>query len=221
MPQPSAVQLLPPVIALATLAVTLAFGERTGNLRTKAIFKPITSAMFLLTAFMQGPQHLYDWLVVAGLVLCAIGDVALIRRERAWFLAGLVAFLLGHLAYAAAFNARVPITTLPSVPMAAIGAVSAGLFLYFRPHLGRMLWPTLAYVVAITLMLIGAMALAAAEGGSVGPGLLVPLGATLFYVSDITVARDRFVPGTGFANRAYGLPLYYAAQFLFAFSIGY
>jgi uncharacterized membrane protein YhhN len=214
-------QLLPPALAFVTLTVTLIFGERTGNLRIKGIFKPITSAMFLLTALMQDPQHLYDWLIVAGLGLCAIGDVALIRRERSWFLAGLVAFLLGHVAYAVAFNTRASLLTLHPVPMAAIIAVSIGLFLYFRPHLGKMLWPAAAYIVVITLMLISAMAVAAGEGGSVGPGLLVPLGATLFYVSDITVARDRFMPGVGFANRAYGLPLYYAAQFLFALSIGH
>ena len=214
------IQLLPVALALVTLSVTLFFGERTGNLRIKAIFKPITSALFLMTAWLQGPQHLYDWLMVAALTLCALGDVALIRRDRQWFLTGLVAFLLGHVAYAAAFNARVPLFTLHTVPMTAISAFSCGLFLYFRPYLGKMLWPVAAYVLAITLMLIGAMALAAGEGGSVGPGLLIPLGATLFYFSDITVARDRFVPGVGFANRLFGLPVYYAAQFLFAFSIG-
>ena len=213
-------QVLPPALALVTLTVTLLLGERTGNLRIKRIFKPITSAMFLLTAMLQGPRLPYDWLIVAGLALCAVGDVALIRRDRPWFLAGLVAFLLGHVAYAAAFNTRAPMLTLQSMAVAGIGAVSVGLFLSFRPHLGRMLWPATAYIVVITLMLISAMAVAAAEGGSPGPGLLVPLGATLFYVSDITVARDRFLPGVGFANRAYGLPLYYAAQFLFAFSIG-
>lgn len=214
-------QLLPSAFALVTLTVTLIFGERTGNLRIQGIFKPLTSAMFLLTALMQGPQHSYDWLIVTGLALCAVGDVALIRRERSWFLAGLVAFLLGHVAYTMAFNTRASLLSLHAVPMAAIAVVSIGLFLYFRPHLGKMLWPAAAYIVVITLMLISAMAVAAGEGDSIGPGLLVPLGATLFYASDITVARDRFMPGVGFANRVYGLPLYYVAQFLFAFSIGH
>ena len=39
--------------------------------------------------------------------------------------------------------------------------------------------------------------------------------AVAFYLSDVSVARDRFV-APGFGNRIWGLPLYYAAQLLFA-----
>ena len=49
---------------------------------------------------------------------------------------------------------------------------------------------------------------------------LIATGATLFYLSDITVALDRFVTGPRFVNRAIGLPLYYGGQFLLAYSIG-
>ena len=38
-----------------------------------------------------------------------------------------------------------------------------------------------------------------------------------FYLSDLAVARDRFV-SPGFANALWGLPLYYVAQLLFAYS---
>ena len=42
--------------------------------------------------------------------------------------------------------------------------------------------------------------------------------ALLFYASDFFVARDRFVR-PGFVNRLIGLPLYYAAQAWFAWTI--
>jgi uncharacterized membrane protein YhhN len=45
------------------------------------------------------------------------------------------------------------------------------------------------------------------------------VGAVMFYVSDIFVAHQRFVMQS-FTNRLIGLPLYYAAQFLLAFSVG-
>jgi hypothetical protein len=45
------------------------------------------------------------------------------------------------------------------------------------------------------------------------------VGAVLFYVSDIFEAHDRFVTEQ-FYNRFIGLPLYYTAQFLLAFSVG-
>jgi len=45
------------------------------------------------------------------------------------------------------------------------------------------------------------------------------VGAVFFYVSDIFVANQRFVIEQ-FYNRLIGLPLYYTAQFLLAFSVG-
>ena len=45
------------------------------------------------------------------------------------------------------------------------------------------------------------------------------IGAVFFYVSDIFVAHQRFVMAH-FYNRLFGLPLYYMAQFLLAFSVG-
>jgi hypothetical protein len=43
----------------------------------------------------------------------------------------------------------------------------------------------------------------------------VAVGALAFAASDVSVARDRFVRPE-FVNRAWGLPLYYAAQLLLA-----
>jgi uncharacterized membrane protein YhhN len=48
---------------------------------------------------------------------------------------------------------------------------------------------------------------------------LVFLGALFFYISDLFVARHRFVRAA-FENRLAGLSLYYAGQFMLAVSIG-
>ena len=50
--------------------------------------------------------------------------------------------------------------------------------------------------------------------------VLVPAGALLFYLSDLAVARDRFVVRR-FASRAWGLPAYYLAQVLLALTLGH
>jgi hypothetical protein len=47
--------------------------------------------------------------------------------------------------------------------------------------------------------------------------MLAATGAVAFTASDISVARDRFMQH-GFANRAWGLPLYYLAQVMLALS---
>jgi uncharacterized membrane protein YhhN len=80
--------------------------------------------------------------------------------------------------------------------------------------------PVICYILVITAMVVGAWSM-------VGAGELKPagrmaafIGALGFYVSDIFVARQRFLK-TEFVNRLIGLPLYYGGQFMLAFSIGW
>ena len=49
--------------------------------------------------------------------------------------------------------------------------------------------------------------------------ILVFTGAFLFYISDIFVARHRFIKKE-FFNRLIGLPLYFTGQYVLAFSVG-
>lgn len=79
--------------------------------------------------------------------------------------------------------------------------------------------PVTAYIVVISLMLTAASSLLGEN--SVLPRLqsMVTGGALAFYISDIFVARNRFIK-TAFLNRLLGLPLYYTGQFLLAFSVG-
>jgi uncharacterized membrane protein YhhN len=75
---------------------------------------------------------------------------------------------------------------------------------------GKLRGPVMAYIVVIT----GMVALAAGSRSA-----WIAAAATAFFVSDLSVARDRFV-APGFGNRLWGLPLYYSAQILFVLSIG-
>jgi len=68
-----------------------------------------------------------------------------------------------------------------------------------------------SYLAAISLMVV----LASGTMAAAGPQLLI--GAVMFAVSDIFVARERFV-SPSVVNRLWGLPLYYAAQLIFALS---
>ena len=45
------------------------------------------------------------------------------------------------------------------------------------------------------------------------------VGALGFFLSDLAVARERFV-AKGFTNKLWGLPLYYGAQLLLAWTAG-
>jgi uncharacterized membrane protein YhhN len=70
-----------------------------------------------------------------------------------------------------------------------------------------------AYVGTLVAMCTLAIAHSAASGS-----WLPAVGAVAFAASDVSVARDRFVV-SALLNRAWGLPVYYSAQLLLAWSI--
>jgi uncharacterized membrane protein YhhN len=129
-------------------------------------------------------------------------------------LAGLVSFLLGHVAFAVAF-VSVPFAA-GTAAAAALAVVPAAVFalIWLRPHVsGGMRGAVVAYVAVISLMVLCA---AGAAAGTGRPAIAV--GAVCFFLSDLAVARERFVASTAW-NRAWGLPLYYGAQLILASTV--
>ena len=157
----------------------------------------------------------YGRWILAALVLSWFGDVFLIpRRAPRAFQAGILSFLLGHVAFTAAFVIRG--LDLRIALLAALLALVASLLAarWLRPHVpAQMRIPVHAYLIVLSLMLV----CAAAASGSSGDARIL-LGALMFYASDLSVARDRFVVSQ-FTNRAWGLPLYFAAQLVLATSV--
>ena len=206
--------------AAAFLLAGLLFYEKRDSTRGLLLTKPFLSALFVVTA-LTGPQAdpgYFRW-ILAGLLLCLAGDIFLIFFfSRIPFLAGLASFLAGHILYAIAFFSLAGPGTANWIAIVFIVVISGGVFAWLRPHLGKMLVPVIAYIAIITVMVIGAVSLAGSETVRFPGRALALAGAILFYLSDIFVARQRFATRNYF-NRAVGLPLYVAAQFLIAFSI--
>jgi len=84
------------------------------------------------------------------------------------------------------------------------------------PHLGSFRTPVSLYSAIIAVMVATSFLAAPPQGAA--PSLMVIAGAVGFAVSDVSVARDKFV-AQDFINRAWGLPLYYGAQLLLAASV--
>ncbi|MEE4609412.1 MAG: lysoplasmalogenase [Desulfobacteraceae bacterium] len=206
--------------AMGLLALVLFF-ERRQRRTFYLPLKTVVSLLFIAAALVQPrPLTSYFHFLMAGLVCCLAGDVLLALPGQKAFRLGLVAFLLGHLAYVLAFvRFSSPRGVVFWAATVAVLAVSAFVFRWLEPFLGRMRGAVLAYVAAISTMLIAALAVAGNAGLAPSGRALVLLGAICFYLSDLFVARHRFV-ALGFANRLYGLPLYYIGQFLLAFSVG-
>jgi uncharacterized membrane protein YhhN len=210
-------------IAILTLALpllaALLFYAKKESIRGLLLTKPFLSALFVVTALV-GP-HMnpeYFVLILTGLLLCMAGDVFLIFfSSKKLFLAGLVSFLAAHVLYSAAFFSMASPGTLALIAAALCLMVSGSVFAWLKPQLGSMLVPVVAYIIIITLMVIGAASLMENKHLSFAGRAFAFSGAILFYVSDIFVARHRFIKKE-YVNRLAGLPLYYAGQFMMAYS---
>ncbi|MBK5268984.1 MAG: hypothetical protein JJE47_16310 [Acidimicrobiia bacterium] len=197
-----------PVLLTGFALIGLLVAEKLNN-RSRLMFKTLASLGFIWSAIAGGlPASLPGTLILVGLCLSFIGDVMLVFENQ--FLVGLVAFAAAHLAYAAGFmftGVNLPVV----VPVAAIAVVA---FLAVRRWLlwrvtSRLQNPVLGYMLIISVMLV------AAAGSS---NLVIYAGAALFYLSDLAVARHRFV-APGLENKLIGLPLYYAAQLILASTV--
>ena len=207
------------VLAIILLSVLLYF-ENKQQMKGLLATKTLLSSLFVLAALLQPhPMLRYYYFMLAGLLFCLAGDILLALPQKKMFLRGLIAFLLGHVFYIFAF-----LNFTRSGPWTWTGTlviliVSSVIYFKLRPHLAKMKIPVLCYCLVITVMLAGAWSIFA-DSGLTRPGrIMLFSGALVFYISDIFVARDRFLKKE-FFNRLIGLPLYYAGQFLLAFSIG-
>ena len=201
-------------VALCLVAVAgLLVAERRGSQKGLWLTKPVASAAFIWLGVASGALgSTYGKLVLAGLALCMLGDVLLIPRDRPGvFRAGVFAFLLGHVAYSAAFL---------TLPLSLVGLVAGGVVLAVvigtvLRWMGPALPPDMVAAVRTYMVVIGVMSTLACGVTAAGGPWQVAIGALAFTASDVSVARDRFVQHE-FVNRAWGLPLYFGAQLLLA-----
>lgn len=201
------------VCMLATLA--LLWAEARQAREARAAFKTIASTAFIVVALAADATATpYGRLILIALALSWWGDVLLLAQRSAVFLAGLGTFLLAHVVYAWAF-ASGPLhggaLLVGAALMLAVGVIVLRAFWPRLKPLYRIAVP--AYVAAIGVMCT--LAIGAGVGSS---AWWLPAAALAFAASDISVARDRFI-GHAFANKAWGLPLYYAAQLVLAASV--
>ena len=176
-------------------------------------FKPLTM-LIAIALVLRSDARGRGWLL-AALVGSLAGDAFLMFDG--FFIAGLGAFLLAHIAYTLRFRLDAP--WLPDRrALLAVGSVAVVMF--------AVLWagglptglraPVAAYVLAIALM--AAQALGRASVLRDAGARRVALGALCFMLSDSLLATDRFVtplPG----RDLWVLASYYAAQCLIVWGL--
>lgn len=156
----------------------------------RLVTKPLALLFLVLVAVALEPfdETIRTWMVV-GLVLSLLGDIFLLGRSKAMFVGGLVSFLLGHVAYVIAMQ-QAPRSTVGTViglavVLLAIATVGRRIVSGVGELGDKELVPAvIAYLVVISAMVVSAF-------GTTAVWAIV--GAGLFYVSDATLAWNRFL----------------------------
>lgn len=165
-------------------------------------------------AFMEGGPIL----LIAALILSAVGDAFLAYNGDRAFMGGLVAFLLGHLAYVALFllgGGGIDAIAGWRIALAVVMvlAVAGSIAVLWRGVPGAMRLPVLVYSLAILAMGVASLTV---------PNPVVTLGAVLFMASDSLLALARFRPdladGRGWVPFAVWT-LYYLGQALITLGV--
>jgi uncharacterized membrane protein YhhN len=160
--------------------------------------KPATTLSLLLVLGLPGQNTLHDRfgvLVVGAVLLCALGDTALLHEGKGFFMAGLLLFLLAHGAFTAAFllgGARGPLDPPALAGLVVVSLASIWLVYKLWARVDRGLrGPVVVYALAISLMVGAAYVLL---GGPWPSYVTFPItaGAVSFYLSDAILAWSRF-----------------------------
>ena len=156
-----------PLVALAAVSLAAHLrGEYGGPKWQVYLFKPLTTVLLFLAAVVPPPlaDGRYTAGIAGGLLASIAGDIFLMLPGDQ-FLAGLLCFLVAHLAYLLAFTAGVPPGQSPWL-LLPLGAAAVGLLVLLWPGLGRMKGPVVVYSAVILVMVwqAGARALALLRG---------------------------------------------------------
>jgi uncharacterized membrane protein YhhN len=198
------------LIAAACAAIVNWWAVFTDRRSVERVAKPLTMVVLVALASMAGDAStIVRILVVIGAAFGVIGDAALLGTGRRWFLTGLVAFAVGHMAYtAAAIALGVGVTGV-------FGAAIAILLLSYR--FIPLVIPAARVsggTSMVTAVLIYATIIAAMVTTAVGTGVWVAAcGALLFALSDWVLGQRQFLGPEMFPRLAVMVP-YHIGQTL-------
>jgi len=170
-------------------------------------------ALFLAGCAWAYTRPRFGIWVALGVAFGAVGDYSLSNAERSWFLAGVAAFLIGHVAYSIAFakdlhvtKPRLAVIVVTTVFMTALVTAVA----FRMKSLGdqELILPVAVYVLVMGVM----MALAVLHQS---PTWFIAAGAVIFVISDAHIAFNHMLlSSTWLPLSLSGYATYYLAQYL-------
>jgi uncharacterized membrane protein YhhN len=214
--------LIPLCLCLACIFIAV---ERQGRLIISVFLKGMASVCFVILGFLASGKGEGSGLILCGLILGAVADVLLNLRYvfkekgKLAFLAGILVFLSGHIAYLAAVFpgcSHKLITVIAAAVLTAL--IMKWLFAIITAEKTFIIFG-IVYIGAIVLLNCTAFANLAAEPTAFK--MIFFAGALLFLVSDIILIVNTFGSSSRFTLRVTNLILYYIGQILIALSLMY
>ena len=195
----------------------LLFAEVKNKDALKWVCKPIAGLIFLYAALFYGAEgSVYGHLIFLGLMLSFVGDCALLKQGTGrMFALGVAAFAAAHMAYGFAFAHIAGLHWLWPLGLFALCLIGYAFPKRQSPDGPHKLDRLVTAYSAMIAVMTGLALYAAWSTGL----WLIALAAILFVISDIFVGRNRFGPSH---PKQFWIitPFYFAAQILFALSIG-
>ncbi len=189
------------------------------------VTKPLTM-VFLIAWYLYRLPNLGEWigiLFLIGLIFSLAGDIYLMLPSK-YFIAGLLAFLLAHIAYILGFNISglyyKPIALLFILAIIITGIPIHGRLKRALVGAGKqsLVLPVSIYIIVISIMVLSAAITLIRPEWSLASAIMATIGAVLFYASDAVLAWNRFVKPMRYGRLA-NMLMYHLGQYLITFGI--
>jgi uncharacterized membrane protein YhhN len=184
--------------------------------------KPFLIPFLILTVYFHRDFTSKKYLLTA-LIFSWFGDIILLfsDRDERYFIAGLVAFLLSHLAYILLFNKQIKLKNTKSKAVFWIGVTSIIAYLIIMmgmllPTLDDLIIPVFVYALVISTMLLFAF-----KGFLIWDtpaNWFILIGAIVFVSSDSILAFNKFYQPVAWSSFLIMIT-YLAAQYLIVIGI--
>ena len=188
--------------------------SQQGNFSAYKILKPLTTVLIIIIALFSFNREnkIYNKYTIIALIFCLIGDIFLLKS--AYFLFGLVAFLMAHLFFTYAFS-TINGFSRNFKPLIVLSAICGAYFFYLKPGLGDLTIPVAVYMAVIIIMTWQAISLYFQDQQKTY--LLIACGAICFMLSDSLLAYHKFKAPLAWADVLI-LATYWLAVYTFAFT---
>lgn len=176
------------------------------------IIKALPTLFLTACAWAYTRPRFGPWVII-GVVTGALGDFSLSSAERSWFMAGVVTFLIGHIAYSVAFAKELKSTRMRiSFILATLLLMNVLVVLVFLRMIfvgeQALIVPVIIYVAVMSVMMTITML-------HRSPTRFITAGGLVFVLSDAHIALNHMLLPTPRLNIALsGYATYYLAQYL-------